>query len=492
MNCRIVPTWLAIFVATGSAFVSPSPRRRAVVTTIMNAAASSSSSGIIDSKEERGRNIVIVGGGIQGVSVAYHLHESKSLPPGSTITILEAKHLASAASGKGGGFMARGWGDGTDTQALHEAGFDMYGAMCVELGVRSYRKLPVIGVSPGRDDDDGKRGRDESGKKEEQHPQHQQLANMIPNWLDGNVGRISPMGSGDDTAQVTPSEFVTKMMERIVNHHLPEGGDKSAPGGGVKLVIGTCVGVESTEDETTGVQVVTGVRYRRDEDGEEGRGGGRRRGGEGILLRADDVVVAAGPWACQAETWFGGDLRLPMEGVKSTSIVYRPPVDEDGKEMPDAVEATALFCGEDDRFGTHRELGSIFLSSVCSIYSRATPRPPLAIYTPRDIFPNLIFPSSSLRSTRSSSLPLPPPPTNKVEVYPRPDGTIYICGIGGSDYISTSELQASAYLDECLPKMDRVEAASSAFHMISNSYATKGELSHAQACKYFCYRCIVS
>ena len=173
-----------------------------------------------------------MGGGIQGVSVAYHLHESKSLPPGSTITILEAKHLASAASGKGGGFMARGWGDGTDTQALHEAGFDMYGAMCVELGVRSYRKLPVIGVSPGRDDDDGKRGRDESGKKEEQHPQHQQLANMIPNWLDGNVGRISPMGSGDDTAQVTPSEFVTKMMERIVNHHLPEGGDKSSPGGG--------------------------------------------------------------------------------------------------------------------------------------------------------------------------------------------------------------------------------------------------------------------
>ena len=91
-----------------------------------------------------------------------------------------------------------------------------------------------------------------------------------------------------------------------------------------------------------------------------------------------------------------------------------------------------------------------------------------------------------------SEYPSPPPPTNKVEVYPRPDGTISIGGIGGSDYISTSELQASAYLDECLPKMDRVEAASSAFHMISNSYATKGELSHAQACKYFCYRCIVS
>src|SRR5210317_1508404 len=66
------------------------------------------------------RNIVVIGGGIQGTSVAFHLAESSSLPPGSTITILEASKLASAASGKGGGFMARQWGDGTPTQTLHE------------------------------------------------------------------------------------------------------------------------------------------------------------------------------------------------------------------------------------------------------------------------------------------------------------------------------------------------------------------------------------
>ena len=138
---KIVP-WLAIFLATGSALLAPPPRR--VVATIMNAA---SSSGVIDSKE--GRDIVVVGGGIQGVSCAYHLHESDALPPGSTITVLEARRIASAASGKGGGFMARGWGDGTDTRGLHELGFDMYGTLSAELGLRSYRRLPVIGVSPG-------------------------------------------------------------------------------------------------------------------------------------------------------------------------------------------------------------------------------------------------------------------------------------------------------------------------------------------------------
>ncbi len=124
-----------------------------------------------------------------------------------------------------------------------------------------------------------------------------------------------------------------------------------------------------------------------------------------------------------AEQWFDNAVKLPMEGIKSTSIVWKPPLDDDGNVNLDAVEATVLFCGEDSRFGTH------------------------------------------------------------LEVYPRPDGTVYICGIGGSDYITTSKLQASAFLEECPPKSDRVKAASSAFQLMSNSYATKGELSHAQACK---------
>ena len=44
------------------------------------------------------KNIVIIGGGIQGTSVAFQIAESPSLPAGSTITILEANKIASAAS----------------------------------------------------------------------------------------------------------------------------------------------------------------------------------------------------------------------------------------------------------------------------------------------------------------------------------------------------------------------------------------------------------
>ena len=314
------------------------------------------------------------------------------MPSGSTITILESQKLASAASGKGGGFMARSWGSGP-TVALHELAFDMYESLCPELGVESYRKLPVMSVAPGPTND----------KVQDNKKKNPQCADIVPNWLDGSVGILSPMGYGDDSAQVTPKEFVEKMLAYVNKE------DKKRPG--VSVVIGKCVGIQSMQDGDN--QVVTGVKY-------------QNNNGEEEILPCTDCVVSNGPWACQAEDWFNNAVHLPMEGIKSTSIVWKPPVDEDGNAKISAVEATALFCGEDDRYSTH------------------------------------------------------------LEVYPRPDGTVYICGIGGSDYITTPELKASAYLEECLPKDDRVEAASSAFKMMSQTYAKEGELLTKQACMRPC------
>jgi glycine/D-amino acid oxidase-like deaminating enzyme len=73
-----------------------------------------------------------------------------------------------------------------------------------------------------------------------------------------------------------------------------------------------------------------------------------------------------------------------------------------------------------------------------------------------------------------------------VEVYPRPDGTIYICGIGGSDYISKEELQAGAFREVCEAKESRVEAASGAFREMSSVYTKIGELDRVQACMRPC------
>jgi glycine/D-amino acid oxidase-like deaminating enzyme len=257
------------------------------------------------------KNIVVVGGGIQGTSVAYHLF--KKCDKGTRITILESKEPASAASGKGGGFMARSWGNGSPTQRLHELAFDMYPTICKEIGCTSYRKLPVLSVSPGY------KGIQEGRKR---------YGDIMPDWLDGEVGRISPMGRGDDTAQVTPHEFVHKMLD--------------AAGDRIQLVLGTCIGVETNQGPGTS-RKVTAVKYRPRKNANTSM----QEVEADVLLEADAVIVSAGPWSCSGEDWFQGAVDLPMEGIKSTSIVWKKP---DGV---DEVDATALFCGEDDRFGTH-------------------------------------------------------------------------------------------------------------------------------------------
>jgi len=279
--------------------------------------------------------------------------------------------------------MARTWGDGSPTETLHRLSFDMYPALAQTLGCTSYRKLPVLSVSPGT----SSRGVTKAKKDEVVGP-------MMPNWLDGNTGMIRPMGLGDDTAQITPIEFVEKMLE-----------DRSGSGDSeqtVEVILGECLGVEVEGGK------VTGVSYRRRGSGDE----------EVDVLPADAVVVSAGPWSCAAEDWFG-TCELPMEGVKSTSIVWKKP--DEGE-----VDATALFCGEDDRFGTH------------------------------------------------------------LEVYPRPDNSVYICGIGGSDYISKEDLKAGAFREECNAKETRVQAASDAFTTMSSMYKKNGELEKVQACMRPC------
>lgn len=74
---------------------------------------------------------------------------------------------------------------------------------------------------------------------------------------------------------------------------------------------------------------------------------------------------------------------------------------------------------------------------------------------------------------------------NTVEVYPRPNGEIYICGIGGSDYISKTDLKEGAFRNECNAKDSRVEAAMSSFQEMSATYQN-GELDRAQACMRPC------
>ena len=67
-----------------------------------------------------------------------------------------------------------------------------------------------------------------------------------------------------------------------------------------------------------------------------------------------------------------------------------------------------------------------------------------------------------------------------MEVYPRPDGTIYICGIGGSDYVTKEELKAGAFNEKCTANEGRALAAKQSFQEMSSSYKQSGELLTSQ------------
>merc|ERR1719171_440153 len=106
-----------------------------------------------------------------------------------------------------------------------------------------------------------------------------------------------------------------------------------------------------------------------------------------------------------------------MTGIKSTSIVFRDAERE--------VEPFALFCGEDDRFGTH------------------------------------------------------------LEVYPRSTGEVYLCGIGGSEYVDGERLRAGELQPgEVHADPKRVKAATDSFSTMSKRLG--GEPATVQACMRPC------
>ncbi len=301
------------------------------------------------------RHVVIVGGGIVGASIAYHLTLEKKV----RVTVIERNKVAGAASGKAGGFLARGWGSGPTVQ-LHEKSFDMHKALAKTLDIKSFRFLPTLSVAGGEGVKKGRRS-------------------DCP-WLDPSGCCAKVMDP--DTAQVTPFEMTTKMMS-------------AASKQGATLVIGTVCGI--LEAKGARERVVGGVILE----------GGRR-------IEADDIVIAMGPWSHTCETWFP-TLRVPMTGIYSSSIIIR--------HKPGSVEPFALFCDEDER-GCH------------------------------------------------------------LEVYPRPEGDVYVCGCGGSRHLRGKDIDANTPEKVCADAK-RVEAALSSLRKIAPRLS-KAKADVTQACMRPC------
>lgn len=158
----------------------------------------------------------------------------------------------------------------------------------------------------------------------------------------------------------------------------------------------------------------------------------------GVLVQ---VALCMGPWAVVAEEWFG--LRVPMVGIKSSSMIYT------GCDDTDAVwlrRCTSPWQRKIIMIHIHEHHGGS-IRSVCTIgfstqsflavepgalgilaspwqHTRAT-------FTP---FPfRLQEPYALFCSEDSNGCHL--------EVYPRPNGDVYLCGLGGSDHVKGDRLR---------------------------------------------------
>ena len=126
-------------------------------------------------------NVIIAGGGICGVATAYYLHRIA----GIRSTIIDPMGIATSASGKAGGFLARDWAAGPETEELHRLGFRLHRELAAELGVKSYRNVVTMECDSNKPKSDTLEGP----------------------WL----AQTTLMDS--NTAQVTPLELVMKLFE---------------------------------------------------------------------------------------------------------------------------------------------------------------------------------------------------------------------------------------------------------------------------------------
>ena len=212
-------------------------------------------------------HVVICGGGVIGACTGYFLARR-----GIGVTVVERSEVASSASGKAGGFLARDWCAGSPLDALARRSFALHASLPEDLGGDwGYRRMTAYSGLVVRDRDRRRHAASELG------------------WLSGGVIVGAQLGTTETTAIVHPRSFTLAMMRTAEQH-------------GARLRHGQVTGVVRRGDAIEGVDV----------------------GGE--TIGADAVVIALGPWSLRAAEW----LQLPpVFGLQSPSLVY-----DTGKEVP--------------------------------------------------------------------------------------------------------------------------------------------------------------
>lgn len=238
----------------------------------------------------------LTGGGIIGCSSAYYLTRHPSYDPAHhKITILEASDIASGASGKAGGLIAK-WAFPSSivplSYKLHaelakeHGGKDRWGYREVECGqLIAEGKLPASASEKGEGKESislGKRSTEASKTLK---------AAGIPDDLDWfspqSLRGYEEMSGPGATAQVHPFQFTSSMV-------------KLAEEKGAKVALGLVTNIDRSADG------VKSVSYKDKESGQS------------HTIPATDVIISAGPWTRSVFP------SAPISTIRAHSAVIRP------------------------------------------------------------------------------------------------------------------------------------------------------------------------
>ncbi|GIL55127.1 hypothetical protein Vafri_10738 [Volvox africanus] len=186
----------------------------------------------------------------------------------------------------------------------------------------------------------------------------------LPDWVDGHVVGMSEMGDPTDTAQVHPHKLTTALLESAVTR-------------GSRLLQGRVEGLQLEE-----------MAGRDDTGVEAGKAGACRVTGvivDGVVIPADVAVIAMGPWSGVAKEWLRTSAGSGNDGIGASG------------EAADCSASRSLLPG---------------LTITGQKYHSVVLRPHKPV-TNHMLFTGFKYASGRLVEP---------------EVYPRPDGTVYVCG----------------------------------------------------------------
>lgn len=161
--------------------------------------------------------VLICGGGVIGVAIAYYL----SLR-GAEAVVIERTGIANAASGKSGGFLALDWCDGSRLSRLARRSFALHAELAAVVPEGGYRRLTTFGGFSGS-----------GGRK-------------AGTWISDRIAIDRQLGSTETTAQIDPAGFTPGLM-------------RAAEARGATLRIGAVTGLVRDGDRVAGA-IVDGER----------------------------------------------------------------------------------------------------------------------------------------------------------------------------------------------------------------------------------------